>query len=391
MVRHHGASALRHDRRVRHAGIVTHRLDVIDDVVGVFLERVVHARFEVRLRAVVVHAQAAADVQVLQPGARARQLRVHAGGLVQRRLHDADVGNLAAEVKVQELEAVLHAEPLQVLESLQDLRNRQPELRPVAAGRLPSAAAPRGQLHAHADHRPHAHLLRVVQDQLELGVLLDDRDDRAPDLLRQHRGLDVLRILEPVADDRRAVGGHRHHREQFRLGACLQPELVRPAEAQDLLDYLPLLVHLDRIHAGVAAGIRVLRDGSLKRVVDVTEPMPEDVAEPDEHRQIDAACLQVVGELLQVDRLRRVLRRMHEDVPRVAHGEVPLPPPGDLVQLLGVDRTPLLVRAHRQPRPSHRRAHGTHDTGVRAVVGGCRPGRFALAPHRQDQGMGDPR
>ena len=51
---------------MRHAGLVAHALDVIDDVVGVFLQRVVDARLEVGLRAVVVDAQAAADVQVLQ-------------------------------------------------------------------------------------------------------------------------------------------------------------------------------------------------------------------------------------------------------------------------------------------------------------------------------------
>ena len=54
---------------MRHLGFVADVLDVIDDVVGVFLQRVVDARFEIRLRAVVVDAQAAADVHVLQPGA----------------------------------------------------------------------------------------------------------------------------------------------------------------------------------------------------------------------------------------------------------------------------------------------------------------------------------
>ena len=63
---------------MRHAGFVAHRLHVIDDVVGVFLQRVVHARFEVGLRAVVVDAQAAADVEVLQAGAELGQLGVDA-------------------------------------------------------------------------------------------------------------------------------------------------------------------------------------------------------------------------------------------------------------------------------------------------------------------------
>ena len=79
------ASAFRDDRRVRHLRLVAHRLQVVDDVVGVFLQRVVHARFEVGLRAVVVDAEAAADVQVLQAGAGLDQLDVDARRLVQRR------------------------------------------------------------------------------------------------------------------------------------------------------------------------------------------------------------------------------------------------------------------------------------------------------------------
>ena len=64
-----GAPALGHDGRMGNARLVAHRLNVVDDVVGVLLERVVHARLEVRLRAVVVNAQTAPDIQVLQTGA----------------------------------------------------------------------------------------------------------------------------------------------------------------------------------------------------------------------------------------------------------------------------------------------------------------------------------
>ena len=137
------AAALRDDRRVRHAGFVADRLDVVDDVVGVLLERVVHARFEVGLRAVVVDAEAAADVEVLQPGAQLGELGVHARRFVQRALDDADVGDLAAEVEVEQLEAVLHAARLQLLEAAHDLGDGQAELRPEAAGRLPASAAAR--------------------------------------------------------------------------------------------------------------------------------------------------------------------------------------------------------------------------------------------------------
>ena len=134
VVRDDRAAALGDDGRVFHAGVVADRLDVVDDVVGVFLERVVHARLEVGLRAVVVHAKTATDVDVFEAGAFLRQLGVDPGGLVQRALDDADVGDLTAEVEVEELEAVLHANGLELFEALPDLGDGQAELRAVPAG-----------------------------------------------------------------------------------------------------------------------------------------------------------------------------------------------------------------------------------------------------------------
>ena len=88
MIRDDRAAALRHDRRMLDAGVVAHRLDVVDDVVGVFLERVVDARFEVGLGAVVVDAEAAADVEVLEAGPGLHQLGVDARRFVERALDD---------------------------------------------------------------------------------------------------------------------------------------------------------------------------------------------------------------------------------------------------------------------------------------------------------------
>ncbi len=79
-----------------------------DHVVGVFLQRVVDRRLEVGLRAVVVDAQAAADVEILHTRADAVQLDVDPGRLGQGVLDVADVGDLAAQVEVDQLQAVGH-------------------------------------------------------------------------------------------------------------------------------------------------------------------------------------------------------------------------------------------------------------------------------------------
>ena len=262
---------------------------------------------------------------------------------------------------------------MQLLEAAQHLGDRQAELRAVAAGTLPAAAATGGELDAHADLRPDADLLGVLQDQPELGVFLDDRDDRAPDLLGQHRHLDELGVLEAVADDRGVVVGLRRDGQELGLRAGLEAEPVLAAEIEHFLDDLPLLVDLDRVDAHVAAFVLVLRDGRLEGVVDVADAVPEDVAEPDEHGQLDAAQHQMIGELLEVDRLGGVLGRMDQHVTRGRDGEVALPPAVDFVEFGRVADGESLARLPVTVGANDRCAHEHMiQSESRASLGNCR-------------------
>ena len=245
---------------------------------------------------------------------------------------------------MQELEAVLHAVLLQFFEAFADFRHGEAELRPVAAGGLPPAAAAGGKLHAHADVRPHADLLAVVEDELEFGVFLDDRDDAAAHLLGQHRHLDELGVFEAVADDRRVVVGHRDHGKEFRLRAGLHTEAVLTAELEHFFDDLPLLVDLDRVDADVLAGVVVLADRAREGGADVGEPVFQNFGEPDEDRQPDTAQLQRIDQLLQVDGAFRILVAVDEQVPVGRDREVPLAPAVDFVQLIRVRDRPRIAR-----------------------------------------------
>ena len=289
------------------ADFIAHRLDVIDDVVGVFLQRVVHRRFEVGLRAVVIDAEAAADVHEFEAGALLGQLAIHACRFVQCALDDADVRDLAAEMEVEELQAILHAAFLQFFEAAQDFGDRQPELGAEAARRLPAAGSACGQLDAHADVRTHADLLRVLEHQLQLGVFFDDRDDLAAHLLRQHRHLDEFEILEAVADDRRVVGRHRRDGEQLRLAAGFETEAVLGAEVQDFFDHLALLIDLDRIDAAVAGPGTGSARSRAERAVDLAKPVLQDVGEANQDRHRQPAELQAIDEPFQVDAAARAL------------------------------------------------------------------------------------
>src|SRR5579872_1020963 len=134
-----GAAAFGNDGRVWDVGFLAHVLNVVNDVVGIFLQRVVDAGLEVGLRTVVVDSQASADIQIFETGAGALQLDVDTRGFIHRSLDLADVGDLAAQVKMQQLQAVLHAGRLHLIQGLQGLAHGQSEFRSIAAGRLPAA------------------------------------------------------------------------------------------------------------------------------------------------------------------------------------------------------------------------------------------------------------
>src|SRR5205085_4449802 len=118
-----------------------------------FLEAVVDGGAEVGFGAVVVDAQAAADIDHLEARAEALHFDVYADQLDDGVLDVADVVDLAAEVEVQEVEAIAHAVLAEVFERLHDFGDEESKLGADAAGLLPAARALAGELHANTDAR----------------------------------------------------------------------------------------------------------------------------------------------------------------------------------------------------------------------------------------------
>ena len=65
---------------------------------------------------------------ILQPGAQALQFDVDADQLDDRVLDVADVVDLAAQVEVQQLEAIAHAAAFEILQTRSGLRDVSPNL-----------------------------------------------------------------------------------------------------------------------------------------------------------------------------------------------------------------------------------------------------------------------
>ncbi len=212
----------------------------------------------------------------------------------------------------------MHAAAFQFFQAFENFGHGQPELRAVTAGRLPAAGAAGGQLHAHADFGSHADFFSIFQNQTQLGVFFDHRNDVAADFVGQHGRFDELGIFEAVADDRRIVARPSPPRpSNSGLLPASKTKLERLAEFQHFFHHLPLLVHLDRIHAAIIALILLLGDRGLEHAVDFGQPVLQNIGEANQDRQIDAAQLQPIDQLLQIDRALGILRGMNADVPLV--------------------------------------------------------------------------
>ena len=155
----HGTPGLGDDVGVRDALLVAAIEDRRDDVAGVLLVRIVHRRGKVRLRAVVVHAESAADVHVVEVRAEFDEPDVDPGRLPDRVLDRADRRDLRADVEVQQLEALEHPGLAQLLDPGDHLVGGEAELAAVTARLHPAPGALGGQLGADADVRPDAEFL----------------------------------------------------------------------------------------------------------------------------------------------------------------------------------------------------------------------------------------
>ena len=213
------------------------------------------------------------------------QIGVDLRHFLDRALQHLDLGDLAAEMEVQQLEPVLHAAALQFVHQPDQFRHGETELRTLAAGFEPAPGAARRELHAHRQTR---HLVRTVGERhqlLEFGVLLDDRQHALAEQLRRQdqRQHDV--VLHAVAQQQPVVADVRQRRDQFRFRTAFEAEAIRLAGVEHLLDHFVQLVDLDRIHRLIRAAVTCVGDGGVERFDQPPHSGAQNVLKAHQHRR----------------------------------------------------------------------------------------------------------
>ncbi len=304
----------------------------LDHRLRVPLEVVVHRALALRGGALVIHAQPAADIDRGDRRTGIAQFHPGARDFLQRPAKYLDAGDLRTGVAVQQGQAIEHAGLLQAVDQRQRAGGGESELGTIAAGVLPVAGRHRGQAHAQAKLRFHLHGSGGIDDQFQLGQLLDHQHHAVAETLCDERQADVLGVLVAVADDGTARRQAADDGHQLGLAAALQPDAAA-AVRDDGIHHVLLLVDLDRVDGGVARTVVMRLHGRGKGVVQPVHLAVQDIGEAHQHGQGQSLFVNPFDQRFQVDgRAVRSAARPRQQVTVVAHIEIAAAPAGDAVQ-----------------------------------------------------------
>ena len=335
-----GTAALGEDVRVRQALRVAELLEHAHDDTGVVVHVVVDRAGVARVSTVVVHAQAAADVDVVHRQAEVAQFAVVTNGFLEPVLVVGQVGDLRAHVEVQQADALVQAGGAEALDHRQQLRRRQPELGFLTASVSPLARRQGRQAHAQADLWLDLEVGGFFDHQLNFGLFLDHDEHVVTQLLAHQRQADEFAVLVTVADDGPAFRRQGQHGQQFRLGAGFQAN-GHVLGGDDVFDHRLLLVHLDRVQRGVFALVFQTLDVRIERTGQLAHAVLQDVGETHQQRQGQAAFAQLVDLLVQVDRRAFRAVRTNFNATGIIDREIPGPPMTNPVNTAAVRNCPL--------------------------------------------------
>ena len=120
--------------------------------------------------------------------------------------------------------------------------------------------------------------------------------------LPHQRQTDEIAIFIAVADDGAAFGGKGQHNHQLGFGAGFQADGNFIVFRHDqVFDHALLLVDFNRVDGGVAALIVVFADGAVESAAQAQRPILQDIGKAEQHRQILAALVKLVHQIVQAD------------------------------------------------------------------------------------------
>ena len=243
---------------------------------------------------------------------------------------------------MDQVEAVAHAQSIELGQSREQLRRGEAELAGVAPAFLPLARARRRQLDADAQVGAHVEPLGGLCDEVYLVELLHHDEDSLAHLLGQQGQLDVAVVLVAIAHDEGvALALHGDDGMELGLGAGLQSQVELAAVADDFLHHRLHLVHFDGVDDEVLPLVAVFLLGLLEAAGRLLDAVVQDVGKPQQDGGGDVAQCEFVHHVAQVY-LRVVLTRSDKHIPLLIDTKIRGAPAVDVVELLRILDGPFL-------------------------------------------------
>ena len=303
-------------------------------VVGILLNGIVHRASARRIAcAVVIHTEATAHVDELDIESVLTELHIILHCLAQSVFDTAYLSDLAADMEMDEPQTVFHPLLFEEIESFEQFRRVQPELRLVASALFPFSRARRGEFDTDAHIRAHIQLARHLCYQMKLVELLYNEEDPAPHFLSQKSELDISGILIAVADNQSIlllVGGENGMKLGLRTRLKTDIELL--TMGNELFDNRAHLIDLDRIDQVVLAFVVIFFGGTFEAARNLFDTVVKYVGKAQQKRRRHIAHLKLVHNLLQVDG-EAVVARRDDNMAFVVYLEVLTAPAVYIIQL----------------------------------------------------------
>ena len=336
-------AALGNQVGVSHAVLVGRIDKGVHAVVDVLLDGVVHRTFAARrARTVIVDTETTSAVHEVHIVAHLVQLDVELCSLAQGRLYASYLGDLTADVEMNEPQAVVQTFLVEYLQGREQFAGGQTELAGVTSAVLPLARPARSQFDSYAQVWHDIEFLGGLGDDLQFVEFLHDDEYALAHLLCEQRQFDVALVLVSVADDERvALTLECYDGMQLGFGTRLQSEIELAAVRDDLFHHRLHLVHLDRINDEVFRLVVILFGGDIEAVRRFFYSVVQNVRKSQQYGRCHIAQSELVHHVAQVY-LRVVLTWCDVDIAFFVDAEIRSSPSVDIVELLSVFNCPFL-------------------------------------------------
>src|SRR5206468_1289742 len=246
------APAFAHDCWVRDAFRITNVHNAPDDVISVFLERIICGAIEIAARTIVIDAKPAADIQISKLMPELRNLCVITGAFTHSPLDGRNVRYLRTDVEMDEFKTVPEASRLQHFARGNETCCIETELRVLAATRCPFSRAFAVKTHANSDVRFHPDFFCCTDCLLELFEFLGNDDHLLTELTTQQRDADEGCVFVAIANNETlGILVHRQRGDQFRLTSGFETKMKLLTGIDNFFNDFAQLINLDRKNTAI--------------------------------------------------------------------------------------------------------------------------------------------